>query len=396
MAIFNSLGSNYTLADATRVLSSSNNPKYHQNLVSLLESKYSGKATLVYKGREAIELGLKILKLPKGSFVAINGFTCYALYEAVKKAGLEVEYLDIEKGQLNFSSEELEEKISQNPKIKAVLIQNTLGFSCRMEEIKKICKEKACILIEDLAHSVGARYEDGVEAGREGDLVILSFSQDKMIDGVSGGALIVRNNLSVEENLADVPKSKQRIDRFYPLLTYKIRRGYEFGVGKLLHFLLKRFRLLSQPMASGVGGDFHKLPNWYCNLINRSFSELPKHLLHRRAIATIYSTQINPKVQSKTIASRIHLSSNLRFPIFVTNRSELIKYLAEKGVFVSDIWYDAPISPRRFLKLTDYSNQCPNAEIASEEILNLPTHTNVTKKDAEKISQLINQWLSSH
>lgn len=182
VSIFNSLGSNYDFNFVLKSLFSPGN----DDLKSFLENKYKGQVTLVYKGREAIELALG--NINKGSLVGINGFICFAVYEAIKKAGMEVEYLDIEKGELNFSAETLKKAVN----VKAVIVQNTLGYPCDIEKIAQICKEKKIILIEDLAHSIGTRYESGEEAGMVGDFVVLSFSQDKIIDAVSGGALISR------------------------------------------------------------------------------------------------------------------------------------------------------------------------------------------------------------
>ena len=79
----------------------------------------------------------------------------------------------------------------------------------------------------------------------------------------------------------------------------------------------------------------------------------------------------------------VSLSSNLRFPIFVENRSKLIRKLKDQGVYISDVWY------------TDVAPQCPNAVDDSKMILNLPTHINITEKDAKNISLIINQWLKS-
>lgn len=389
MNIFNSLGSNYNSNFALKALIADNKNNYSSDLADYLENKYKGKAILLYKGREALELGLKSLELPPGSFVAINGFTCFAVYQAIKNAGLDVEYLDIEKGELNFSPEELEIHLKKNPKIKVVIIQNTLGYPCKIEEISKICKKNGLVLIEDLAHSIGARYRNGLEAGRVGDMVILSFSQDKIIDGISGGALISQKDSSV--HLRGVRTKKQLIDRFYPSFTYLIRNTYPIGLGKVFHFFLKRFNLLSGPMDK-IDDSLHKLPNWYYDLINSGFKKLEGNLIHRKKIATIYAQLITPKALSPSIASAINLSSNLRFPIFVNNRDNLIKYLKKFGVCVSDIWYDSPIAPKKYLTLTDYHNQCPNAELAASEILNLPTHINISEENAEEISNLINQW----
>lgn len=353
------------------------NPK---GLERILEEKYQGNATLLYKGREAIELGLKALDLPQGSFVAINGFTCVAVYQAIRKAGLNVEFLDIEKGELNFSPDTLEKSIAKNPQIKVVIVQNTLGYPCAIEEIAKICQQYNLTLIEDLAHCVGARYKNGQEAGTIGDMTVLSFSQDKMIDGILGGALVTREQISLD--LKEVPLKKQLIDKFYPLFTYLIRNTYSYGFGKIFHTLLKSLKLLSNPMDQ-LDKGIHQLPAWYCNLINSAFANLQDNLEHRKKIATIYAQNLNPKIMSAKINSTINLSANLRFPIFVNNRETLIKYLKHSGVYVSDIWYD------------EAPDQCPNAQLAAESILNLPTHINVPEADAQNIAQLINQWLKS-
>lgn len=371
-----------------------NKASHSSDLVRLLEIKYQGKATLLYKGREAIELALKSLNLPAGSYIAINGFTCFAVYEAIKKAGLEVEYLDIEKGELNFSPQELEEHLKENPKVKVVIVQNTLGYPCDIESISKICKEKKLILIEDLAHSVGTKYENGKEAGTVGDMTVLSFSQDKIIDGISGGALISKSE-ALGLHLKGVNVKKQIIDRFYPLFTYLIRITYPVAAGKIIHQILKGFKLLSGPMDQ-LENDLHQLPSWYCNLVAEAFNNLADNLNHRKEIANIYKKNVNPKILSSKITSLIDLSSNLRFPIFVNNRDSLIKYLKQFGIYISDIWYDGPIAPKKYMSKTDYKmGDCPNAELASKEILNLPTHINISEKEAENICNLINQWLKS-
>ena len=409
MSIFNSLGSNY---DFDFVLKSlfSNTSMYHSRLHQLLKDKYGGNVVLLYKGREAIELALRSLNLPKDSHIAINGFTCFAVYEAVKNAGLNLEYLDIDRGELNFSAETLREALEKNPKVKAVIIQNTLGYPCEIAGIEKICKDKNLVLIEDLAHSIGTKYENGEEAGTVGDFTVLSFSQDKMIDGISGGALISKafNNSVVvkregakldhlegelDSHLKGIHTNQQLIDKFYPLFTYIIRGTYPFLIGKIFHEILKRLNLLSKPMPNIDG--YHILPSWYSNLISAQFQNLDENLNHRKTIASIYAKNINPKILSPKIVDKIHLSSNLRFPIFITDRENLIKYLAKNQIYVSDIWYDAPVAPKKFLSQTDYQDQCPNSELAASAILNLPTHINVSEKDAQKISSLINQWLTS-
>ena len=393
MNIFNSLGSNYSLKYVLKSLFADSGGQ-DRKLKNFLEEKYNGKAILAYKGREALTLALKILNLPEKTGVAINGFTCLAVYKAIEEAGLTPICLDLEgkNTDLNFTAETFENILKENKNIRVVVVQNTLGYPCNIERIAKICNEKNIILIEDLAHCVGTKYQDGKEAGSAGDFVALSFSQDKIIDAVSGGALVIRNkkynNLTIQQ-FHNVSKYQQFKDRLYPYLTYKIRFLYHLGLGKLLHFLIKKLNVLSKPMQEGLY-DLYSLPDWYCNLALDEFSKLTQQLNHRKEIAKIYAKNLNKKILQSRITNQITLSSNLRFPIFVENlpagrqgRNSLIKHLKSFKIFVSDIWYD------------DVAPQCPNAVEISKKILNLPTHINVTEKDALRITERINVWLKS-
>ena len=405
MNIFNSLGSNYDWAFVLKALFVRNKASFKSNLKAFLEKKYGGKAILVYKGREAIGLALEILNFPKGSFVAINGFTCYAVYKAVSNKDCNACILDLDNSlDLNFTPELLQKKLKENPKIKTVIIQNTLGYPCNIEKIAKVCRENNIILIEDLAHSVGTKYLSGKEAGTIGDFVVLSFSQDKIIDAVSGGALIIRNKKYQDYCYSSsevsrvrrgersrlshallgiartISKKQQLLDRLYPLFTFIIRKTYPIGLGKLLHFLLKTFNLLLRPMNE----DFYErysLPNWYAYLVLDAFNKLSKNLEHRKKISTIYNSILDKKITSDHVNKNIPLSSNLRCPIFVENRKDLINYLKKEGIHVSDIWYD------------DVDKNLPNAQIAANTILNLPTHRNVLEEDAKNIAQKINHFI---
>ncbi len=384
MNIFNSLGSNYDLSYILKSFSKGNSAD-HKNLEKLLEQRYGGKAFLFYKGREALTFAFKILNLADDSRVAINGFTCIAVFNAIRKAGLEPVCLDLEKiGGLNFTSETLNKALKSNKKIKAVVVQNTFGYPCDIEKIEQICREHKLFLIEDLAHCVGTRYGDGREAGTVGDFVVLSFSQDKIIDAVSGGALVVRNkkisNIQypgvIVRHLEGVVRMR---DRIYPLETFKIRTTYKFGLGKPYHFLLKRLNLLSDVMNDSFY-EYYSLPNWHAGMALYQFELLEKQRLDRRKIAKIYFSSLPKRLliyEKKDLYDR---SSNLRLPIMVEDRQNLLSSLKKNGIYLSDIWY------------TDVAPECANAVAVSKKILTLPAHINVSEQNAKRISDLINQW----
>ena len=385
MPIFNSLGSSYNLKYVLKSLSRGKDQD-SKDFKNYLEQKYNGEAILLYKGREALTLALNILKLPKDSRVAINGFTCVAVFKAIRKAGFEPFCLDLEETEgLNFTAKTLAESIKNNKKIKAVVVQNTFGYPCDIETIQKLCQRNNLTLIEDLAHCVGTNYPSGKEAGTVGDFVVLSLSQDKIIDAVSGGALVIRNKKfanikilgAIERHLEGVIRVK---DRMYPLETYKIRLLYKFGIGKPYHFLLKKLNLLSNVMNESFY-EYYSLPNWNASLALYQFKLLEAQLSHRKKNAKIYFSNLPRSLLIYNEKDMYDRSSNLRFPIIVGHRRDLLDFLKKKGIHLSDVWY------------TDVATECPVAIGVSKKILNLPTHINVSEHDAIKICELINKWL---
>ncbi|HUC20811.1 MAG TPA: DegT/DnrJ/EryC1/StrS family aminotransferase, partial [Candidatus Polarisedimenticolaceae bacterium] len=191
------------------------------------------------------------------------------------------------------------------------------------------------------------------------------------------------------------PLAPQARDCLYPLLTAKIRVGYALGIGKFVHAAYKTLGLLSR----SVDGEFyqgHCLPAWYSDLTLSRFDQLEANLAHRQRIAQIYAQKLDRTIQFLQLPTQTSQASNLRFPIRVKDRQDLVRYLAVRHVYIADTWYDAPIAPPRFLKQTSYqSGRCPQSEQIAAEILNLPTHRAVSEEDAIKISEHINTWLTS-
>ena len=390
MSIFNSLGSNYNQHFIIHSFGFGRK-RDTARLKQLLHERYRAETIqLTYKGREAITLALKQLDLPEGSLVAVNGFTCYAVYQGITAAGLKPYYLDIELGSLNFSPEILEQALKNVKNIKAVIVQNTLGMPCNISSINSLCKQHNVTLVEDLAHSIGLDYKNGRQAGTVGQASALSFSQDKMIDAVSGGAVILQNSTEESPKAWSKINVRQRLAcRLYPFETWFIRSTYKIGLGKLkLHFL-KKLKLMPRPM-SGAADTPHLLPSWFSRLAVLAFSNLESNIEHRQKIAEIYRKNLPKEILLRHVEGSLYL----RFPILIEDRRALINFLKKSRIYVGDIWYDAPIGPKKYLSRTDYkNNQCPNSEFVAERILNLPTHININEEQAAKIAAKVDEWL---
>lgn len=394
MAIFNSLGSNYSLSDICRQFFSIAPSDASTKLRKVLGVHYAGQAILTYKGREALEIALTSLGLTKGSAVGINGFTCYAVYRAVENAGLVALPIDITESEFNFGVKELKAVHDKHPELKVIIVQNTFGFAADMAELNRYAREKHFVVIEDLAHSTGLVYVDGQEAGKVGDFTMLSFSQDKPLDVVAGGALIDRRTSTKTPSDMPIIGFRQRINnRFYPFWTNLIRGTYDIGLGRYLHFGLKKLKLMATPMSDDLNGLHRMSPSAVTWLLKR-WPTLADELAHRRAIAAIYEEQLPSDLRLAKPASA--QPTYLRYPIHVDRPDSLIEFLTQNHIYVGDTWYDAPIGPKKYLAQTNYkSGSCPNAEDLVKHILNLPTHRHVTPEIATDICVKIKLWQAS-
>lgn len=394
MNVFNSLGSNFTLRSAFGALIARAGRDEPEKLEEFLAKRYGGTAYLFYKGREALFAALVAAGLPPKSGICITGYICYAVYQAVTAAGMTPVFVDIGKDDVNVTAAGLETVLKNHPDVRAVILQNTYGFPQDIRGIGKIAKKYGLIVIEDLAHSVGAVYGDGRTAGSAGDFAALSFSQDKMIDAVSGGALVVRTKPNLRPELrkrAAVGAGQMIRDRWYPTLASIIRMTYPIP-GKFIHAALRNLGLLSSPMGDTTGITLHTLPPWYARQVINAFRYLRDDIVHRRMIASIYASAIKPVCLVPAIVPLIPRAAPLRFPIIVRNRDGLIAEAKRHGLFISDIWYDAPVAPKKYFFKTTYAGECPNAEALSESVVNLPTHKNISSRDAKIISDIINRW----
>ena len=392
MSVFNSLGSNYTPRFAMRSLIAVGSRSDTKPLRKLLQERYSGEVELTYKGRQALREAVMALQLPAGSKVAINGFTCYVVWQAVVDAGCTPVFIDVAPGSLHFDAQGLQDCYKKHRDLKAVIIQNSLGIACDIQGVEKQCKQRSLALVEDLAHSMGVRYADDREAGTVGDTVMLSFSQDKPLDAVAGGAVIYRKGLIGDLKLKPMVDWRQRfINRIYPLASSSIRLWYSVRLGAVLHAGLKSINLMATPM-SGNSKKTLRMSPLAVRLVLSEWSAQKSVIKHRRAITAIYQAALPAKVR----LSMQKDEACLRYPLFVDDPKSLIAYLRQIGVYVGDTWYDAPIGPKRYMEKTDYrAGMCPNAEYAAAHIVNLPTHVHVSESDAKRIVERVNQWLKS-
>lgn len=387
--LFQALGSQYTYVKALRHLFTIGHKNDAESLIEYLSEHYGGRVVLYHRGRTALSEAIKIATGGKGK-VAISGFTCYSVPQAVEAAGCAPVYIDIDKNNLNFNAHTLEKAIKENSDIRCIIVQNTIGITCDIVAIRKITDRYNLVLIEDLAHSLGAHYVDGSETGTVGDIVMLSFGRDKAVDVGSGGAIIVRKDKLIDK-LGHSATRIRRLDSFrdkiYPILMWHVRKFYIIGIGKLLLFASYKLKLAVRSADGGVN-PLEGMPCW----------QAKKALVEIRSLSRCQAMRVsNARIYLSKLPSNIVLlntlnngSVPLRLPIIVGNRAEYLAEFSRSGIFLEDTWYDRPVAPARFYGRVNYPEKdCPTAVEIAKNIINLPVHESVSEDYIHKIIEII-------
>ena len=384
--IFNSLGSNYSWSFALRLAFARS--RNDDDLRRFLSERYGGRVWLYNRGRAAL---CEAVRLSGAKYVASNSFSCYAVEQAIQTAGAKAVLLDINSGTLHFDLEQLKQAHQENPKLGAVVLQNSFGMAGAIKPLVAYCHQNKLVLIEDLAHCPANRYADGELFGHVGDLVVFSFGRDKQIDVVNGGALIIRNKKFLKKVEILEPFSKNYHARFttrlYPLLTVSLRffYGLQIYLGRLFHQLLKRSQLL-QSANDGPFSRARALPNYRSRFVLEQFENLPADTARRQSLIEIYNEYI---AENRATDGSPSL---LRYPLLLSSvavKDLMLNKLQRAGLALGDHWYDNPVYPKRWRSSSVYrEGSCPVMESLSSRIVNLPLHRQITPQAARSLGQM--------
>lgn len=134
----------------------------------------------------AIFIALLCAGLKPGDKVLVPGFTFTAVPSSIIHAG-GVPVLVECNPNYTLSTDDLEAKIADDTRF--LMLSHMRGHVSDMKRIVALCEAHDICLIEDAAHSLGAKY-DGRLAGTFGKAGCFSFQSHKMINAGEGGMLV--------------------------------------------------------------------------------------------------------------------------------------------------------------------------------------------------------------
>ncbi|MBU78988.1 MAG: aminotransferase DegT [Flavobacteriales bacterium] len=209
--------------------------RFEKNISSLTNNKF---CVATVNGTSALQIALILADVKQNDEVLTQALTFVATSNAIAYLKAKPVFIDVDRDTMGMSPlslssflQEFGEKRengtynkSTGKKISACLPMHTFGFMCRIDEIKKICKEWKITLVEDSAEALGSKFK-GEFAGTFGALSAYSFNGNKVITSGGGGCITTQNkNLYKRaKHISSTAKSSGKFHYFHNEIGYNFR-----------------------------------------------------------------------------------------------------------------------------------------------------------------------------
>lgn len=278
-----------------------------------------------------------------------------------RRAGMDVEFVDIELDTLGIDSEKLVEK---DLKDKIVCMMHTGGVVSKdSEKIREICDKNSALLVEDCAQSFGST-KFGEHCGTHGHYAIFSFAATKIFTSVAGGA-ILHNDSKIHDLIVGytncgklVPYGEQTCD---------------------LEGFSARLTEIQSAMLNGI--DLDQRLKVRQNAANIYFEHLRD--LEGKAFRKIYFSEENNNYRLFILLNKGH------------NFEDFSSYAEKEGWYFSppvfrELPYKTPVLKNHFMDVS-----LPATEDFCEHHVCLPLHEGLNSKDATFVAKSARKYFQS-
>ena len=325
------------------------------------------KVAALSSGTAALHLALIILGVESGDEIICQSLTFAASANPISYLGATPIFIDSEDDTLNICpsamEEAIKERISKGKKPKAIVAVHLYGMPYKVEEIHSVAKKYEIPIIEDSAEALGSSYGDR-KCGTFGDISILSFNGNKIITTSGGGALVSRN-----------PDWKKRAI-----------------------FLATQARDEAPHYQHSVIGYNYRMSNICAGIGRGQMEVLNEHVVARRQMHAFYENLFKEEEGVKifrepeknyfcnhwlTVIQIEQLNNGLK-------REDLRLYLEKNNIESRPLWKPMHLQPV-FKNAPYYGGD--KASRAFEKCLCLPSGSNLSENDKQRISRTINNFL---
>src|SRR5579872_2069218 len=365
-----------------------------QQLEEWFEKMYQEKAYAFSSARGALFAVLKSLGIKKGDDVAVVGFTCIAVIDAILATGAKPIYIDIQKD-FRLDAGDLRRKYTH--KTKVLILQHTFGISSSTKEVLQFAKSKNIHIVEDVAHGIGIK-DNKKLLGTYGIASIFSLGRDKAFSCVSGGVAITKDK-KIAQELQQFYENQNFSSKFFVFQNlFHIVSFYLFvlpfydffNLGKILLVAFQKIGLLAKPIDDNELDHYNlfykKLSPSLAKLALSQLGRLDKFNKAREENTAFYQKYFHTE---KVLPLPSH-TALLRFPLLVADPLKIKKRARTENIYLGD-WYSNGVDPKGIdlSEIFYHYGMCPNDEYISQHIINLPTYPTLTQKQREKVATLM-------
>ena len=317
-------------------------------------AKFSGTehAVAVNSGTAALHAALLAHGIGEGDEVITSPFSFIATANSILYTNARPVFSDIESETYNLDPEQITEKITR--KTKAIMPVHLYGHPADMKAITEIAEDHKLAIIEDACQAHGAKY-DGKTVGSFGTGAFSFYPTKNMT--TSEGGIITTNDKEVAERCRMIRSHGSSQRYLHEIIGFNLRMtdiSAAIGLvqlGKLDNYTAKR-----QQNAKKLTEGLQTIEGITCPKTREGY----EHVFHQYTIRT-------------------------------QERDKLSEYLNQNGIGTG-IHYPIPIHKQPLYQELGYTDELPESEKASAEVLSLPVHPQLNENEIDTIINTVKQW----
>lgn len=315
-------------------------------------------------GTAAIHLALIQLNVGLNDEVICQSFTFSASANPITYQGALPVFVDSENDTWNMCpkalNEAIEDRIHKGKKPKAIIVVHLYGMPAKMDEIMTVAKKYQIPVIEDAAEALGSTYKEQ-KCGTFSSYGILSFNGNKIITTSGGGALVCPSEEKKKKAVFYATQSRDEAPHYQ-----HSHIGYNYRLSNI---------------SAGIGRGQMEVLEEHIGLRRKM------HFFYKELFAAIEGIEIfeepNPDFYSNHWLSAITVDQELTNGV---SHEDLRLAFEKENIECRPLWKPMHLQPV-FKNSPYYGNQV--AESLFEKGLCLPSGSNLTDEDRERISKVI-------
>ena len=307
-------------------------------------------------GTSALIVALTAAGIAPGDEVITTPLSFIATTNAIVFTGAKPVFADIDPNTFNIDPIKIEKAVTS--RTRAILPVHLYGLMADMESINKIAKKHNLLVIEDSAQAHGAEIR-GKRAGSWGLAGCFSFYPSKNMTTSEGG-MITTDSKKIAESSKLIRNQGMGSQYQYKRVGYNFRMtNIEAAIGVEQLKKLEKMNRARAKNSSYLNKKFENTKGIFTPKVPKNY----RHVYHQ------YTLKIDKN-----------------YPL---SRDQLLTKLRKRGVDAR-VYYPKLLSAEPFFK--QYTGEQLNiAQSIHKQILSLPIHPALARKDLDKIAGVVNE-----